>query len=522
MEDQAAFLNRHFSWSSMSQSVPRQTKETPTVLHWFRLDSLRLSDNPAFHHAVTSGERLKAIVIFDPWFNSNNQAGPGANVWRFLLEALQDLDNRLQKKPYSTRLNVYVGQPTTVLPMLFSKWNVCKLTFQFSQTSMESAKYDEIIKIVAKEHGVTPHTFYGHTLYDPELILKVNNGQHPKSYREFRRLLPLVGRPQEPLPEPDTISVALNRVHTTLETTDGHIPSLQDLGFDHNEALYTNSWVGGETEALTRLSSFCSKRARRHEDPVFWLMSKDSLSPYIRFGCLSVRQLYSQVRQYACMSSKGQVLFEEMTKNLLMREFSFCVGSSVPRFDEMKPNPLCIQLPWDQNEELLHKWREGRTGFPWIDAIIRQIRQEGFAHFIARQSIAVFLTRGYLWLNWEEGKKFFQDFMLDFELPVSTVCWMQSSCSGFFCEQIESYDPCLIGKQMDIDGRFIKMYIPELRDFPSEYIHRPWTAPKFVQKQAGCVIGEDYPYPVVDLCDQGQLCCKRIQTVMQALHEIYE
>ena len=503
-------------------SGERSPLEPPTALHWFRMDSLRLNDNPAFHHAVSTGKRLRTVVILDPWFNSNNKSGPGVNVWRFLLEALQDLDNRLQKRPYFTRLNVFLGQPTIVLSALFKKWNVSELTFQASQTSMESMKHDEVIKMTAATHNVTATSFFSHTLYNPDDILRCNNGKFPHSYKELRRILPLVGRPQEPCPEPDPILTLLRQnppEHS--DSQEGKIPSLQDLGFGREYSLYTNSWVGGETEALSRLSNFCSRRATQPDDPLTWLMSKDSLGPYIRFGCLSVRQLFSQLRQYASTSSKGQLLFSELTKNLLMREFAYMVGLTVPKFDVMKGNPLCIQLPWDENERLFNAWREGKTGYPWIDASMRQIIKDGWAHYSARQSIAVFLTRGYLWINWERGKEFFQEYMLDFELPVSTVCWMQSSCSGFFCDFVQSYDPCQVGKQMDMDGHFIKLYIPELQDFPSEYIHSPWLAPHHVQQQARCIIGRDYPSPIVDVCEQGQLCCQRIRAVLTALREVY-
>ena len=497
----------------------------PTTLHWFRIDSLRLSDNPAFDHAVSTGQRLKTIVILDPWFNSNNKTGPGANVWRFLLESLVDLDNRLQKHPYKTRLNVFLGQPTHIIPQLLKKWNVTMFTFQSSQTSLESLKHDEVLKTIISDYNVKPFSFNAHTLYDPKDVLEVNDDKYPTSYKDFRRLLPKLGCPSSPIPEPDPIAMLLNqRSDALVAPPDGQIPTLQDLGFEGGEILYTSNFTGGETEALSRLSSFCSKRIAQSEDPVSWLMSRDTLSPYIRFGCLSVRQIFSQLHQYASTSSKGQSLFEDITKNLLMREFSFLVGMSVPSFDTMVGNPYCIQLPWEVNDEadeLLEAWRQGKTGYPWIDACIRQCRREGWAHFTARQSIAVFLTRGYLWVNWERGKEFFQEFMLDFELPLSTICWMQSSCSGFFCDQIESYDPCYIGKQMDQEGNFIKHFVPELKDYPSSYIHQPWSAPDYVQKQANCIIGKNYPKPIVDVCDQGELCCRRIKSVLTALHEVY-
>ena len=492
-----------------------------TVVHWFRIDSLRLHDNPAFNYAVTSGLRFKAIFIVDPWFNASYNNGPSVNVWRFYLESLHDLNDKLQKRPYQTRLNVFVGQPTAILPALFSRWNVSKLTFQATQVSYESKQHDEIIQRMAMEHSVVCASFFAHTLYNPNDILTCNNGRVPVSYKEFRRLLPIVGCPQEPIPEPNPLSLLLSYVAPGTSIAEGEIPTLQSLGFAPNEKLYTNHWVGGETEALSRLSKFGSHRTSLSDDPIEWLMNKDSLSPYIRFGCLSVRQLFSQLRQFAFTSVKGQALFEELTKNLLLREFAFHVGYFTPNFDQMKGNALCIQLPWDDNEQYLEAWRQGQTGFPWIDAIIRQCRQEGWAHFLARQSIAVFSTRGYMWLSWVLGKDFFQEFMLDFEQPLSSVCWMQSSCSGFFCNQIESYNPCVIGKQMDMEGQYIKTYVPELQDFPVEYIHQPWKAPQYIQEEAGCIIGVDYPKPVVDVCNQEELCCKRIQAIMTALYEMY-
>ena len=504
------------------QHEHQKCADPPTVVHWFRMDSLRLHDNPAFNCAVTSGLRFKAIFIVDPWFNASYKNGPSVNVWRFLIESLHDLDNKLQKKPYQTRLNVFVGQPTAILPEIYRKWNVQRLTFQASQISYESKKLDEVIQRIATEHGTEAVPFYSQTLYNPNQVITCNSGHVPLSYKEFRRLLPQMGCPQEPVPEPTPLMILIsNENNGTVDEAEGEIPTLQSLGFGPSEKLYTNHWVGGETEALSRLSKFCSHRTSLSSDPIEWLMNKDSLSPYIRFGCLSVRQQFSHIKQFSSVSNASQTLFKDVAKNLLLREFAFLMGYFTPNFDQMSGNPLCIQLPWDDNPQYLEAWRQGRTGFPWIDAVIRQCRQEGWAHFLGRQSIAVFLTRGYLWLSWVLGKEFFQEFTLDYEQPLAAVSWMQSSCSGFFCNQVEGYNPCVIGKQVDMDGQYIKTYVPELQSFPAEYIHQPWNAPLYLQQEAGCIIGVDYPEPIVDVCNQEELCCKRIQAVMTALYEIY-
>ena len=350
---------------------------TTTSLHWFRIDALRLHDNPAFTAAVSSGQPFKAIFIIDPWFNANYNNGPGVNVWRFLLESLKDLDGHLRKHPYNTRLHILIGQPTLLLPGVFQKWNVAYFTFQASRVSYESIQHDGIIEMICQEMNVKVQTFCSNTLYDPKSIIEANNGMVPNTYRDFRRLLPILGKPADPLPEPDQMKVACASPTPELsQEFESSIPTLKNLGFVNNEALCTNAWVGGETEALRRLCSFCVRRVNTaSKDPINWLISKDSLSPYIRFGCLSPRQFFSKLHQFASVSTRGQALLEQLTKNLLLREFAFLVGSSSPKFDLMIGNPLCIQLPWDENHHYIQVWREGKTGYPWIDAIIRQCRK---------------------------------------------------------------------------------------------------------------------------------------------------
>ena len=501
-----------------------------TNVHWFKLDCLRLHDNPAFNEAVTAGQgkRFKAIFIIDPWFNSNDdrRGGISVNVMRFLLESLTDLDNHLRKKPYCTELRVLTGQPTVIFPELIKRWNISLLTFQASQVSTEAVQHDETIRSICMQHNVTVSAHYSRTLFSPPHLIELCGSKIPTVYKMFRRLLSRAGRPDPPVAEPDPVTVKF-QYQTSVSTGDElgdtwggtGIPTLQQLGFSAKEALYTAQWVGGETEALSRLSSFCVRRLSVPDNPTNKLMSKDALSPYLRFGCLSARHIFYHLRQFATTSNKGHELYDTMSKGLLQREFAFLLGYTAPNLDIMSGNKLSLQLPWDNNLQYVAAFRSGMTGYPWIDAIIRQIRQEGWATFTARESIAVFLTRGYLWISWVIGKEFFQEFMLDFELPVSSVCWMQSSCSGFLCNRVESYDPILTGKQMDPEGLYIKTYIPELTNLPIDYIHAPWKAPRFIQEQANCIIGVNYPNPVVDACATGQLCCRRVKALMAALEE---
>ncbi|MGH0153994.1 UNVERIFIED_CONTAM: hypothetical protein FKN15_029433 [Acipenser sinensis] len=183
----------------------------------------------------------------------------------------------------------------------------------------------------------------------------------------------------------------------------------------------------------------------------------------------------------------------------------------------MEGNPICVQIPWDKNPEALAKWAEGRTGFPWIDAIMTQLRQEGWIHHLARHAVACFLTRGDLWLSWEEGMKVFEELLLDADWSVNAGSWMWLSCSSFFQQFFHCYCPVGFGRRTDPNGDYIRRYLPVLRGFPAKYIYDPWNAPESVQKIAKCVIGVHYPKPMVNHAEASRLNIERMKQIYQQL-----
>lgn len=183
----------------------------------------------------------------------------------------------------------------------------------------------------------------------------------------------------------------------------------------------------------------------------------------------------------------------------------------------MESNPICVQIPWDRNPEALAKWAEGRTGFPWIDAIMMQLRQEGWIHHLARHAIACFLTRGDLWISWEEGMKVFEELLLDADWSVNAGSWMWLSCSSFFQQFFHCYCPVGFGQRTDPNGDYIRRYLPILRGFPAKYIYDPWNAPEGVQKAAKCIIGVHYPKPMVNHAEASRLNIERMKQIYQQL-----
>uniref|UniRef100_A0A7S0CGF6 Cryptochrome/DNA photolyase FAD-binding domain-containing protein n=1 Tax=Proboscia inermis TaxID=420281 RepID=A0A7S0CGF6_9STRA len=183
---------------------------------------------------------------------------------------------------------------------------------------------------------------------------------------------------------------------------------------------------------------------------------------------------------------------------MLWREYNYLKSYTTPNFDLMEGNPVARQIPWDDDPQLVQQWKNGKTGYPYIDAIMTQLKTEGWIHHLARHSVACFLTRGDLWQSWEKGAEVFEEELLDADWSLNNFNWQWLSCTAHFYQYFRCYSPVAFGKKTDKHGEYIKKWIPALRKFPTKYIYEPWMAPLEVQRTCGVMIGKDYPAPVVD------------------------
>ncbi|XP_048111551.1 cryptochrome circadian regulator 3b [Alosa alosa] len=488
---------------------------TVNSIHWFR-KGLRLHDNPALLEAVQGADTLRCVYFLDPWFAGSSSVG--VNRWRFLLQCLEDLDASLRK--LNSRLFVIRGQPANIFPRLFKEWKISRLTFECDSEPFGKER-DAAIKKLASEAGVEVNVKTSHTLYNLDKIIELNGGQPPLTYKRFQTLVSTMDPPDPPQ---KPLSKALMGRCTT-PVSENHqekygVPLLEELGFD-TEGLCPVVWPGGETEALTRIEKQFGKDSASTMEEIFQRPKLNSsllvasplgLSPYLRFGCLSCRLFYSRLTE----------LYKKVNKNpnydkLLWREFFYTAATNNPRFDKMEGNPICIRIPWDKNPEALAKWAEAKTGFPWIDAIMTQLRQEGWIHHLSRHAVACFLTRGDLWISWEEGMKVFEELLLDADWSMNAGSWMCHSCSSFFQQFFHCYCPVGFGRRIDPNGDFIRRYLPVLRDFPTKYIFDPWNAPEDVQVASKCIVGVDYPKPMVNHAEASRLNIERMRQIYQQL-----
>uniref|UniRef100_M4DX76 (6-4)DNA photolyase n=1 Tax=Brassica campestris TaxID=3711 RepID=M4DX76_BRACM len=255
---------------------------------------------------------------------------------------------------------------------------------------------------------------------------------------------------------------------------------------------------GGESEALKRLHKSISDKAwvanfeKPKGDPSAFLKPATTvLSPYLK---------------------------------LLWREFFYTTAFGTRNFDKMKGNPICKQIPWKEDHDMLAAWRDGKTGYPWIDAIMVQLLKWGWMHHLARHSVACFLTRGDLFIHWEQGRDVFERLLIDSDWAINNGNWMWLSCSSFFYQALPPpfynriYSPVSFGKKYDPDGKYIRHFLPVLKDMPKQYIYEPWTAPLSVQTKAKCIVGKDYPKPMV-MHDAASKECKRKMGEAYALNK---
>ncbi|KAK9149712.1 hypothetical protein Scep_008469 [Stephania cephalantha] len=482
---------------------------TNSVL-WFR-KGLRIHDNPALEYARRDSNHLFPVFILDPHYLEPDHSAfspgstrSGLNRIQFMLECLVDLDSSLRK--LGSRLLVLKGEPFEVLVRLVKEWEVKKLCFEYG-TEPYYQSLDKQVKDYACSVGVDVYTPVSHTLFNPADIIEKNGGTPPMSYQSF---IKLAGKPSSP--RTTTIS-SLPPIGSICDGEMLKVPTIKELGYGEITEEIFSPFKGGESEALKRLreslddKQWVANFEKPKGDPSAFLKPATTvLSPYLKFGCLSSRYFYQCIQGVYKNVKKHTSPPVSLVGQLLWREFFYCAAYGVPNFDQMKGNRMCKQIPWNDNDELLAAWRDGRTGYPWIDAIMVQLQKWGWMHHLARHCVACFLTRGDLFIHWERGRDVFERLLIDSDWAINNGNWQWLSCSSFFYQYNRVYSPTSFGKKYDPNGRYIRHFLPVLRDMPKEYIYEPWTAPLSVQKKANCIIGKDYPKPVVDHVLASQEC----------------
>lgn len=322
----------------------------------------------------------------------------------------------------------------------------------------------------------------------------------------------------------------------------------------------TTQHRGGETVALSALDAILADKTytATFEKPntaptAFSPPATTLLSPHLHFGSLSCRLFYWGVQDivdsYRADGHKPSLPPTSLTGQLLFRDMYFGAQAKLGYgFAQTVGNPKCRFIPWhlpsvidassgratgDYHidsavaEEWFQRWKFGRTGFPWIDGLMRQLRQEGWIHHLGRHAVACFLTRGGCYVDWMRGADVFEEWLIDHETASNIGNWQWLSCAAFFAQYHRVYSPTVFPARFDRPGRFVRRYVPELARYPDRFIYEPWRCPLPDQKAAGCLIRDNdpnlprtdayqsYPKPMFDFADRKAVCLRNMKSAYE-------
>ncbi|MDE2383901.1 MAG: deoxyribodipyrimidine photo-lyase [Alphaproteobacteria bacterium] len=445
---------------------------SPVIL-WFRQD-LRLSDHPALNAAAARGAVIPLFILDDetpgPW------RWGGASRW-WLHHSLVSLGKKLP-------LVLRRGRADAVLRDVLKQSGASALHFTRDYTPW-SGPLEQRIKVLCDELGIDCHRHGGFLLHEPEAI-RNGQGEPYKVYTPFSRACFASGEPRLPKPAPKVEWATPGLASDKLE-------SWRLLPTRPNWATgFEAAWQPGEQGAQAALQRFLEAgladyaEGRDRPDKPF----TSRLSPHLHWGEISPHQIWAATR--AAAAHAGGRLdggAEKFLKEILWREFSYHLLHHWPEFPAKSFRPEFEAFPWANDEAALRRWQQGKTGYPIVDAGLRELWATGTMHNRVRMIVASFLIK-HLQLDWREGQHWFWDTLVDADLAANSASWQWvAGCGADAAPYYRIFNPILQGVKFDPEGAYVKRWVPELRSIAAEHIHTPWEMP---------VPPAAYPAPMVD------------------------
>ncbi|MFM9975354.1 MAG: cryptochrome/photolyase family protein [Beijerinckiaceae bacterium] len=466
---------------------------TPVIL-WFR-DDLRLSDNPALTAAIETGSPILAVYVLDQQSEGLRKLGAATRWW--LHGSLAALTRDLEQ--LGGRLLLFKGKAGEIIPALVKSVQAHAVFWNRRYTAPERG-LDASIKNGLKAAGVTAKSFNSHLLKEPWEV-KSKAGTPMKVFTPFWRAARELGEPAAPLPMPQAISFATipNAPHLPLTTVEAL--ALKPTKPDWAKEM-ADLWTPGEAGAAASLDSFLAEYSlgyaenRNRPD----MPSTSRLSPHLRFGEISPRQIWHATQsalQTGTIAAKDRDA-EKFLAEIGWREFSYHLLDQFPRLASENFQQRFNAFPWAANPVALAAWQKGQTGYPIVDAGMRELWRTGWMHNRVRMITASFLIK-HLMIDWRVGEDWFWDTLVDADPASNAASWQWVAGSGAdAAPYYRIFAPVVQGEKFDPNGDYVRKYVPELAKLPNSVIHQPWTATHPILSQAGIRLGTDYPYPIVD------------------------
>ena len=454
-----------------------------TTILWFRQD-LRLDDHPGLLSAVARGP-VQPVFIWDPE-GEGRWAPGGASRW-WLDRSLRALDASLRAK--GSRLLVRKGDAAMVLAALAEELGADRVIASRRLEPAAIAQERAVAEALrTKRRDLDLHQTS--LLRAPEDV-RSGSGDPYKVFTPYWRACLRGEAIEAPREAPESI-------RTTTSAPRGD--SIEALGLAPTIAWddgLAETWKPGEAGAHARLAAFAAGAVKGYgsgrDRPE--IVGTSMLSPHLHFGEVSPRRVWQAIGGGRATRSADA---DKFLAEIGWREFAHHVLAAFPRTAERPLRPEFERFPWRRDAKALRAWQRGQTGYPMVDAGMRQLWRTGWMHNRVRMIVASFLVK-HLLLPWTAGAEWFWDTLVDADLANNTMGWQWSAgCGADAAPYFRVFNPVLQGEKFDPEGGYVRRWVPELAKVPNKFLHRPWEAPPEVLRHAGVVLGRSYPAPIVD------------------------
>lgn len=461
-------------------------EQAPGTIVWFRED-LRIADNPALTWALERGEPVVPVFVLDDESPGDWRLGGAARWW--LYHSLSTLAADLHA--HGASLILRRGPAETVIPDLVHETGATAVAWNRLYEGWARDR-DSRIKAGLRRAGVDVASFNGRLLHEP-WIPKTGNGEPYRVFSPFWKALLKLGPPEKPLSTPDLIPGRTDIPSEALENW-----RLLPTKPDWTGGLRT-TWTPGEAGAHARLERFLDDAMPAYDD----LRNRpdrngtSAMSPHLRWGEVSPRQVW-HATQHSMDAAGSETAGMSFLRELGWRDFSYHLLYWWPDLPDVTWKPQFQSFPWRDDTASYRAWTQGMTGYPIVDAGMRQLYAIGWMHNRVRMIVGSFLVKDLL-IPWQWGEVWFWDTLVDADPASNSASWQWvAGCGADAAPYFRIFNPVTQGQKFDPDGAYVRHWVPEIAGLPDKYLQAPWTAPRHVLAQAGLNLGRDYPHPLVD------------------------
>jgi deoxyribodipyrimidine photo-lyase len=455
------------------------TKDNGLTIWWVRRD-LRLADNPALEAALAAGGKILPVFIWAP--DEEKPWAPGAASCWWLHHSLAAFKTDLER--HHATLVIRKGPTLASLRAIIKETGATHVVWNRLYEPAVIAR-DKIVKESLRKDGLEVKSFSANLLFEPWTI-KTQQENPYQVFTPFYRCCQTYGAPSKPQPAPKHLP-KISKAPWSVEIDDlGLLPAL-----DWADGM-RDSWSPGETGAAKLLEDFEKENVTAYKDDRDRpdKVGTSRLSPHLHFGEISPRQIW-----YACHKASQS---EPYIRQLYWREFAHHLLFHFPHTTDHPLRENFAKFPWQNDKKLLGIWERGKTGYPIVDAGMRELWRTGWMHNRVRMIVASFLVKDLL-LPWQDGARWFWDTLVDADLANNTLGWQWAAgCGADAAPYFRIFNPVLQATKFDPEGIYVKRWLATLRGLSAPDIHKIFELPAKQLENAGVRLGEHYPKPVVD------------------------